>query len=362
MRPGGVKKVGYLLGALMAALGVLPVGQDLSAVALVLTPQDGEITPQDIAALDSLLAANLFAEVTTAAHRLLDRKPGPSFFTWQVLERLGLAHHGLGQWDDAVSVLEQAVRLAPEAPTPHLNLAATLMALGKRGRAFAEYQQAVRLDPENWRARLGFGQTLLAYKMFSQAKEQLLLAQELCDGCLESTQALAQLFLAEEDFLAATGYLSILYEAEGTPKIRALLANAYFQSGDREAARRLCLPHWPENLSPAERRIVMGADLATGDVTRAQFLAENLPDLKPDLLTDPVLWGLVSLICLEGNLWEQGLRAVDLAISLDPQNVTYLNNRVFLLTRLGRHQEAEQEWRRVLELDPSLQKPNPTAP
>jgi len=49
------------------------------------------------------------------------------------------------------------------------------------------------------------------------------------------------------------------------------------------------------------------------------------------------------------------LEAADRAISLADRNVVYRNNRVVLLLKLGRKQEAAREWDEVLRLDPSLE-------
>ena len=65
-------------------------------------------------------------------------------------------------------------------------------------------------------------------------------------------------------------------------------------------------------------------------------------------------WGRVSLNLLETGQYQEGLEAADKAISLDPENVVYRNNRVVLLLKLGRRQEADREWEEVLRLDPSL--------
>ena len=69
-------------------------------------------------------------------------------------------------------------------------------------------------------------------------------------------------------------------------------------------------------------------------------------------------WGKVSYNLLLANLNEASLRAVDRAIIFAPDNVVFRNNRVVLLTRLGRHDEAKEEWNRVLELDPGLKERN----
>jgi tetratricopeptide (TPR) repeat protein len=74
------------------------------------------------------------------------------------------------------------------------------------------------------------------------------------------------------------------------------------------------------------------------------------------LLTDHGFWGRVSLNLLESDHFQAGLEAADRAISIDGGNVVYRNNRVVLLLKLDRPQEAAREWEEVLRLDPSLAK------
>jgi len=72
-------------------------------------------------------------------------------------------------------------------------------------------------------------------------------------------------------------------------------------------------------------------------------------------LTDHGFWGRVSLNLLESGYYPEGLEAAELAINLDPENVVYRNNRVVLLLKLDREDEAAEEWDEVLRLDPSLE-------
>ncbi len=69
---------------------------------------------------------------------------------------------------------------------------------------------------------------------------------------------------------------------------------------------------------------------------------------------DPLFWGRVALNLLKGGDYADGLAAADRAVALAPENAVYRNNRVVLLLKLGRRDEAAAEWERVLELDPSL--------
>lgn len=305
-----------------------------------------------LAVIDSLLLARQWDSALTQA-QALQAEGDLAPHAWLVQERVGLAWHGKGEFATAISHFERAIALAPGESSPHQNLAATLMALGRPGRAFAEYQQAVALDPGNWRARMDYGQALLEFRMLADARAQLLAAREACGECSESDRALARFHLQAEEYSSAAVYLERLYLADPDSVLRRNLATAYWQSHADTLLVALLQPYWPDGLSGAERNMILEADRKLGSGTRAQEAVRSWQD-GTSISTDPVFWGIVSLTCLETGRFDEALVAADRAIQLDPFNVTYRNNRVVILTRLGRQAEAEAEWVRVLELAPHL--------
>ena len=307
----------------------------------------------EIKAIDGLLLDGLWKEAVQRAQALWEQHR-ESVLAWQILERLGLAHYRGGEPDEAISHFEHAIQLMPREPSPHLNLATVLISVGRQGRALAEYQQAVTLDPSSWRSRLDYGQALLGFQMLAQAREQLVAAEESCQGCPEVDRALARLHLAEQDFTGAVFYLERIYQASGDSLSRRNLATALQRSGEVDRLLGLLEPFWPTKLSTAERIMVLEADRQQGNHQRAAATVQNL-QAGHSLDDNPVFWGIVSLTCQEAGLDEEALAAVDHAISLDPRNATYRNNRVVILVRQGRRAEAEAEWARVLELAPELE-------
>jgi tetratricopeptide (TPR) repeat protein len=72
-------------------------------------------------------------------------------------------------------------------------------------------------------------------------------------------------------------------------------------------------------------------------------------------LTEAAFWGRVALNLSEAGRYSEGLAAADRAVELDADHAVYRNNRVVLLLKLGRAEEAAREWEEVLRLDPSLE-------
>lgn len=305
-----------------------------------------------LARIDSLLSAGDNGGAAQAAQDLLARHPGRGDLTWQAQERLGLALFRLGRGAEAVRHFEAAIRAAPESPSAHHNLATTLMALGQRGRGFAEYQEAVALAPEDWRTRLDYGQALLSYRQDEAAGRQLREADRICGGCPEVARAMAAWHLTRDDQAAALPLLEKAYAAQPARDLRRALALARLRTGSPAGARALLLPEWPQGLTAEELRLVLEADRALGDPERASALPD-LPEPPPGA-ADPLVWGLAGQICLESSRDGAALRALDRAIALDPNEAGFRHNRALALLRLGRETEAAAELARARALDPRL--------
>lgn len=312
----------------------------------------GRLFTTELARIDSLLAAGSAEAAAVAARELLRREPRRPDLEWQARERLGVALTRCGRQAEAIAVLEAAIRDVPGVASLHLNLATALVAEGQRGRAFAEYEEAARLAPGNWRARLDYGQILARYGQHARARDALLDAQRLCGECLEADRALAMLALDQADYEAARPLLEgYVARSPGAGPERTALALARLRTGSAAGAIALLAPLWPDSLDARQLAILLEADRARGDATRAHELAGTT---QGQVLHGAGVWGLVALICLENGLLDEALRASDLAIAEQPDNAAYWQNRAVVLERLGRAAEAEHDRVRALELDPSL--------
>jgi tetratricopeptide (TPR) repeat protein len=116
--------------------------------------------------------------------------------------RLGTEYLKSGQFLLAIPELEEAARLLPKEPAHHSNLAYAYQALGQMERAEKEARAAVDLDHSN-------------------AKAHFLLGSILLDRPSGLKEATVNLKLARRE----------------VPSARFLLAQVYFVSGQREAAK-----------------------------------------------------------------------------------------------------------------------------
>ncbi|MHB8078129.1 MAG: tetratricopeptide repeat protein [Candidatus Krumholzibacteriia bacterium] len=328
---------------------------------------------EGLARVDSLLAAGAAAVAVREADALLVRAGPFADLAWQLQERRGLALHRLGRYEEAVAAYERGLRSAPQAATLHLNLASALMALGERGRAFAEFEAAAALDPAAWRARVDYGQALAGYGQTAAARRELTEGFRLCDGCAGAARALGAFELEAGDFAAALAPLTKAWAAAPDPALRRALALARLRTGDARGAADLLAPLWPEAAGREEGRLLIEADRALRDPARALSLVAALPEgpvagaaaapgaqiagetaagassaeQRAALAAGAELWGAVAVVLIEAGRDPEGLRAVERAIALAGGQAVYRHNRALLLDRLGRPEEAQAELRRA---------------
>lgn len=245
-----------------------------------------------------------------------------------------------GRLIESWSVMEGAIRLAPEEPYLHAEAARLLLRLGRIGEAIAQTEIAMRLAPDSAdilrvvgrvNGSLGDHDPQASARAVA-AFEQL---RRLQPGDLEALVSLGQIYLRTERPAEAT---AVLREAEAhhprQPMILALLADAAREAGDPETAigaLRELIPLDPtrplvrieladllsnlkrfdealavmEELPEADRsRPEIGLRLAAarwlaGDIETAGRDVRNLLAVNPDLQGGKVL--LVEILLADGR-------------------------------------------------------------
>jgi len=338
--------LGWSLGLLLLA-GAASAGDRERTAALAAE------AAREVAVADSLATVGQDARLIARAQGWLDAHPDAPDLTWPLRQRLGLALHRSGRNEDAIMELERTVLWAPGRPENHRNLALALLAAGKRGRAFGEYREAMDLAPGDDEIRAEYAHVLLDFGQTDQAAAVLAGRRGGADPSPALDRAEARLHLQRNAPAAARAALERLHAADPEDSaVAEQLALARLRDEDPEGARLLLVARWPGNLGETGRRVVLEADRRLGDAVRARGIALALgDDAAPG---DPDLLALASLICYEQGEAGAGLALIDRAILLRPDSAAYRNNRVALLLKLDRREEADAEWVRVLELDPTL--------
>lgn len=314
-----------------------------------------------LAQVDSLLSVGDLAQAASVAGALHARHADDPFLGWQVEARLGVVLLRGGDPAAALPPLENAVRKNTSQPASHRNLGAALVQLGRRGRALAEYAQAVELAPNDPEIRLEYGQLLLDFRDVDRARDQILAADRLCGGCPAAQEPLVRLHLAAGEFDQAAAILQPLLAQRPSAGLRRTFIQA-LQGAGRDSTLLEFLGRDPvAGLPQDEAMLLVELEGKLGRPVHSEAFALALGDPAREAALVPAavldrdrFWGLVSYNLLLAGRDRAALTAAGRAVSLAPDNAVYRNNRVVLLTRLGRHEEAAREWAKARALDPTL--------
>jgi tetratricopeptide (TPR) repeat protein len=256
-----------------------------------------------------------------AMHSYLSLEPEDGF-GWRLS---GLALANLERFDEAIAVMERALRLDPGAVESWYNLALVHLHLGEVDQArglldeaegrfagheqVAHLQQLIRESPDQ-PIRMTAGPVALArpegqsfWFAPAEAAGGLDLTAALDKGELENLLPdLWQRYSGEPDAATRLTLVRVLRQLERPAEVQDLLA-----------------PLWPDQLTRPEAMELLQADRLLREVKRARQAAEKLAD-GSDPYPDAEFWRLVAAVCLENGAEEEGRRALAAARELDPES------------------------------------------
>jgi tetratricopeptide (TPR) repeat protein len=238
------------------------------------------------------------------------------------LDRAGRAA-AEGDWETAVGLYEEALRLEPDDPAVLRGLAGTLAARGERRRAIELYRRVLGLDPGQRGVR---------------------------------TQLARLLELEGETAHALDQYRAAAEEGAGAEEAHLHLAGALLRAG-RPGDAALVFDRFLE-AHPGDRRALLGRVQALaaggrGDAAR-RSLASFL-DGHPDDLEARLLAGQLATRAGAADDGEAAFRAVLGAAAAAPGlKAAAAHNLGNLLASAGRLEEARGSYSRAVELDPAL--------
>ncbi len=325
------------------------------------TRQEDQLRAQrGLAIVDSLLQRGHGTEAVLVCQELLHTLSNDLIYGWQIEGRLGVALLVSQQPAAAVPYLAAVAQREPRESIHHRNLGAALVQLNRRGRALSEYRVAVELAPSKADLRREYGQMLLSFGDTKNAAYHLHVALRLCDGCADLDEPLIALYLAQGNDPAAVTILERLYQKDRSAELRQRLLTAMSRAADDSALVLFIVAIDELERTADEWRLLIEAEgRCSSDMIESQMMVARLSEAGASSLPSAVaedhrFWGQVALNLLAHDKFAAGLRAVDQALLIAPEDVVYLNNRVVMLTKLGRHDEARVAWDRVLAVDPSL--------
>jgi tetratricopeptide (TPR) repeat protein len=265
---------------------------------------------------------------------------------------LGAARDLVGDPTGARIAFDQSIALEPESSLTWYNRGLLNFNCGDLEGSRNDLQVALSLDPELERAErllrtveggdagttadIGFqyGDTE-AVDIIARGGESLPRSQRDMSGLEEGliavqsgqpprTRSTSRAYTEEE-----VENLASAYRDDPSRANRRALAEGLIRVGRPDDARDLMLPFWSDAAAVDEHTLMLEADRALGDTQRARQLAASLAGAPPTQ-GNATLWALVAFICLDAGLKDEGMAALDAAISLDPENTALKRHRSLL--------------------------------
>lgn len=272
----------------------------------------------------------------------------------------GAALRNLGRIDEALEALDRAIALKPDFPEAYNNKGMTLLVVSRREDALACFQAAIAANERYVQAYWGASQVLNALSRFDEAR-----ALE-CKGIeiepspqLYGELAFTLLRLGELDAAVENAEYAIAVSGEqATTRMKQTLAVAL------SAVAKRHLDQGQAGLAIAAYTKAIETEESDGRIfnravcsVQSDSPAEALKDLNRVLELNPRHHNahiLMASLYMISSDWEQSAYHFQSAFALVPScmDEKLLYQHGFVLLKQNKHEEAEAQFRRVLELDP----------
>lgn len=129
---------------------------------------------------------------------------------------------------------------------------------------------------------------------------------------------------AETDPATTLGDLQTAYATDNSAENRRDLARFMIRHGDLTGGRQLLQIHYTPatigELDPADLELMLEADRAEGETSVAEAMVAGLQSDEEDPWRSTTVWAMAGFICLDSNLRDEGIAALERAAILDPGN------------------------------------------
>jgi tetratricopeptide (TPR) repeat protein len=285
---------------------------DLGAISVLESLLDDAAPAQPRPYLE-LAEAQLKAGRFDRALRTLAAAPQPP--SAAALTNAGVGMAGLGQPQEAASLLERALQINPDLPDAHFNLALTLARLGRDDEALAHYQTALRLRPNHAKAWLNLGNLHARAERYRDAAEAYRQALSIDPGLAAAYRNLG----------------SALRRLDDWPEAMRVWRHGWMRRPE----------HWPIALDLA-MACLTAPDAALRDPAEALRLAEAAAQIAPAV---PQPAEVLALALLDNGRHEEALGAAERAAALGSDRATVLLIRALSEHAAGRRDDAQAAWR-----------------
>ena len=265
---------------------------------------------------------------------------------WQ---SLGLVEESLDP-PQALAAYEQAAKLNPADPEPHLSAGALLERQGKPEEAAREYQAAAKLDPKNQDAIIGLSNIYAKQQKYADAEAQLRKLLELDPNNANARTQLGRVLAAEGKQNEAVSALSGgQANPNNDPHAALELGTIYVKADNYTAAEeqfRLAVKGMPND---AEAHFALGSLLmAQKRYPESQQELLTAVKLKPDM---GEVYGNLAIVASENKDYNLAIRALDERARYIPESPATYFLRATSYDNLKNTPKAIENYKQFLAVD-----------
>jgi tetratricopeptide (TPR) repeat protein len=265
-------------------------------------------------------------------------------------QSLAMVAASASQIEIADAAARRALELRPEWNKPRLFLVKLLLSADKRGEARLLLEEYLAQSPDDQALRMLYGQFLVEEEEFSGARDvfQRLLSNRPKEP--DVLFAVGVLSLQLDDLDAARIYFGRLYETgERRDEAAFYMGQVEERAEDFPAALGWYSKVSGASAIDAQIRIAL-LRAKSGEVQRAREILQQLRDQGPE---NAVLLYLVETEILDSvGRSDEAMAIFDSALRAHPDDENLLYARALSAVKLDRLATAEQDLRRIIEMDP----------
>jgi|YelNatPaOPRAMG01_1025707.scaffolds.fasta_scaffold40259_2 tetratricopeptide (TPR) repeat protein len=185
------------------------------------------------------VAGQLYGRLSNEAYMRLTKVAPHSARTYQVMASVAAAN---GDWQDAIGAYRQALRVDPELPDAHLQIAILMLTHSHKPdswqEAVAELKEELKVDPASAQAEYEIGEAYRKHGRMNEAVEAFDRSLQLDPAAVPTRIGLAKALQTLGKKQEAIDTLLVAKEtAPGDPDVHFLLAQLYRAVGQQAEAR-----------------------------------------------------------------------------------------------------------------------------
>lgn len=267
------------------------------------------------------------------------------------LHLLGVIRYQRGEYQEAVRLIEAALKINPNAAVAHNNLGNALKDLGRPTEALASYDRSIELKPDYADAFYNRGNLLRALARADDAVASY-------DRAVALRPDYAEAFNNRGSALKDLGrFADALASFDLAVALRPDHAEAWYN----RANALVELKRYEDALASCERSLVLRPGLVEAHNNRANALKhlrrfeEALAGYERTLALRPEYADAINNranVLKELKRFDDALADYDRTIALQPDHVEALFNRGVVLNELKRHAEAVASFDQAIAIDP----------